>query len=789
VLLLDDPLSAVDAHVGKHLFTHVLGPAGLLADTTRILNTHQTQFLPLADRVVVMEEGRVVASGTYAELKASHADRFSALSTEGVDDEADGEGGDEADGADGPTGKGADDGASAGVGELTKRRSAVDLGNAKADDAGAKLTQVEERQIGAVPGHVYWQFMRAGGGKAWLALAVGMILVDRAITTFVDVWLTMWIDQEFGREDDDLGFWMPIYGGLAVAAAIAVYARGWVTLVVIGVRAARGLHEALLDAVLAAPVSFFETTPSGRILNRFTADTEAIDFQLLSMLGQWINCLGPVFASLALVTVVNYWFLGGLIPLVVAYVAVYVYSAPATRNLQRLESVSRSPIFSHFSETLGGLSTIRALGAAPRFEQHSMGLVDRNTRCFYGQYLLNAWVSLFLDAMSAIVVFLSALFPVLSLTVDRASGGADASATLSIPLAGIAISYALELALFLKACTRSTLELQKGMAAVERIVDYSENTPTERRGGASPPGHWPTAGAITITKLSVRYRPELPLALRAVSCVIPPAAKVGIVGRTGSGKSTFLAVLWRLIEAEGGVDGRGAGAVCIDGVDVQTLKLAELRARLAIIPQDPVMFNDTLRYNLDPFGERSDDELRQVLELVQMKGVVGTLADGLGHRISEGGANFSVGQRQLVCLARAALRKAPILALDEATASIDNETDAVLQAAIRKQFAECTVLTIAHRLHTIMDSTSVMVFESGALSEHDAPAALLDDPASLFSQLVAKTGSAAPHLRAMANAAVAVSRMQRGASDTRAADKWRGAAKAAAPPSPEVTAE
>ena len=249
--------------------------------------------------------------------------------------------------------------------------------------------------------------------------------------------------------------------------------------------------------------------------------------------------------------------------------------------------------------------------------------------------------------------------------------------------------------------------------------------------------------------MCVRYRPELPLALDHVSCVIEPKAKVGVVGRTGSGKTTFVSALWRLVEPTCGLEGR-QGALSIDGVDLSTLELTSLRSRLAIIMQDPVLFNDTLKYNLDPFGKHTDAELNQVLSLTQLESQVAALDKGLLSPVGEGGGNFSVGQRQLICLARAMLRQSQVIVLDEATASIDNETDAILQSTIRRVFADATVLTIAHRLHTIMDSTQIMLFDKGKLAEHDTPTNLLADEASLFSQLVADTGSAAAHLRTLA---------------------------------------
>jgi len=501
----------------------------------------------------------------------------------------------------------------------------------------------------------------------------------------------------------------------------------------------------LLDAVLRAPTLFFETTPSGRILNRFTSDTEFCDNTLLQNLQQWINCVLPIVSTLVVVSIINPIFIPWLLFLFVFYIILYRHTVSATRDMQRLNQVSRSPIFSQFSETLSGLTTIRSYGAAPRFEATSERLVNANTRCAYSQYVLSAWVTLFLDLMASSIVFCAALFPIVAL---------EAGWSISIALVGLSLNYTFELSNFLKHATRMTLEVQKSFAGIERIVEYIVHVPSERQGGDEPPkGQWPSAGAIEVCNLAVRYRPELPPALRGVSCTIPPMAKVGIVGRTGSGKSTFLASIWRLIEAEGGTNGLGLGAISIDGVDISRLSLSGLRSRLAIIPQDPVLFNDSVRYNLDPFSTSTDAELHDVLALVQLSDAIAALPQKLDHKVSEGGSNFSVGQRQLLCLARATLRRSMLLALDEATASIDNETDAVLQTAIRKMFADCTVLTIAHRLHTIMDATAIMLFDGGALREYDEPHTLLSDSESAFSRLVAKTGAAAPQLREMARVA------------------------------------
>jgi len=498
---------------------------------------------------------------------------------------------------------------------------------------------------------------------------------------------------------------------------------------------------------------FFESNPSGRIVNRFTTDTEQLDYNLLMTFQQWFNCVTSVIGALTLIAIVNPWFLVLLPLLAVIYSLVYSTAAGATRDLKRIDSTSNSPIFSHFSETLAGISTIRAFGASRRFERQSAELVRTNCMAQLNMHLTGQWVSLRLDVISHLVTASAIVIPMVLVH-------AGASVTASPATFGLAIAYSLELAQFLKHLTKMTIDLDAGFSSIERICEYINKVPSETREGSSPPPQWPSAGGIVASDLCVRYRVELPCALKGVSCVIEPRAKVGVVGRTGSGKTTFVSALWRLVEPTRGVDGVGRGALLIDGVDISELSLEDLRSRLAIIPQDPVLFNESLRYNLDPFEQYTDVELAQAIEAAQLTDVIAALEQGLRHPVGEGGGNFSVGQRQLICLARAMLRHSRVVVLDEATASIDNETDAILQRAIREVFADATVLTIAHRLHTIMDSTQVMLFDKGELMEFDAPQRLLENTESRFSKLVDDTGSAAGHLRALAAEADAARRCQ-----------------------------
>jgi len=758
-VLLDDPLSAVDAHVGRHIFHEVLGPNGLLAGATRILVTHQTQYLPLADRVVLLDGGAVIAQGTYEELRNSDVD-LSALSALNAETAADAPAG-----ASPVVARRAGEAAKAGeAGKAGKAREAGEAGDGRSEKTagdrsstskGSVLVKDEERATGSVSFATHLAYLRAMGGVPFGITLILAVAWDKFCAVSTDFWLAMWIDptsSPLGRHtpaQTELGFWVPIYVAGLLAAGVSVYLRSVFFNVVMGLRAARVLYAQLSKATLAAPMIFFETTPSGRILNRFTSDIEQVDFQLLMQLAQWMNCISNVIGALVFVCVINPWCLAAVPVFMVAYAGSYYLSCSAIRDLQRLEAVTRSPIFTQFSETLNGLSTIRAFGATRRFEQQSLALVAENTRCLFNQDLANQWIAMRLDLCSASIAALTVALPICMLQFGSTLGTSPAAF-------GLCISYALDLSAFLKFGTKTMLEIQRGMAGVERIFEYTDTVVSEPTGGApAPTADWPSSGHIVTSDMCVRYRPELPLALRNVSCTIAPKSKVGIVGRTGSGKTTFVSALWRLVEPTCGEGGALAGAITVDGTDISTLQLQALRSRLAIIVQDPVLFNDTIKYNLDPFGAHSDEAVRRVVSLVQLEAPIAALDKGLEAPVGEAGANFSVGQRQLICLARAMLRESKLIVLDEATASIDNETDAILQTTIRQTFADATVLTIAHRLHTIMDSTAVMLFDKGELKENAPPHELLEDDDSQFSRLVDDTGSAAAHLRSLAAEAAA----------------------------------
>jgi len=391
-----------------------------------------------------------------------------------------------------------------------------------------------------------------------------------------------------------------------------------------------------------------------------------------------------------------------------------VYVA-TSRQLKRLESISRSPIYSHFSETLTGASVIRAYGQQQRFISESENRVDINQICYYPSIIAIRWLSVRLESAGSLVVLFAALFSVIS------------RESLDPGLVGLSISYALNITQNLNWFFRMISDLETNIVSVERIMDYTQISQEASwdNGKIIPSEQWPMEGRIIFDNYQVRYREGLDLVLQGISCEVKGGEKVGIVGRTGAGKSSLTLGLFRILEA-------ASGAIIIDGINISDLGLYTLRSRLTIIPQDPVLFSGSLRMNVDPFNAYSDQSVWAALEHAHLKAFVQSLPAALHHQVSEGGENLSVGQRQLICLARALLRKTKVLVLDEATAAVDLETDDLIQATIRKEFKECTVVTIAHRLNTIMDSSRVLVLDHGRIHEYAPPAELLKDKNSIF---------------------------------------------------------
>ncbi|CAL8118382.1 unnamed protein product [Orchesella dallaii] len=755
VYLFDDPLSAVDSHVGKHIFEKVLGPKGLLRKKTRVLVTHGIQYLPNVDDIIVLKDGEISERGTYKELLARRGafaeflrhhietadDDIAELEDQSLLQDLKAVVGDiekikrkrrpsETAGSESEAGLSDANVARRRVlartlSEMERRSSQASIksrGSRGSHTAVDQLIEKEKSETKSVKLAVYLDYFRSGG---WIfsISTFFLYLTCQAFSVGANLWLSDWSSRPPGNgTESNTGLFLGVYGGLGFGQGFAILAGSFV--MAIGtLKSASNLHWKMLQRVLKAPMSFFDVTPSGRIVNRFAKDVDVCDSTLPFNFRLWLNSFFGVASTIFVISYSTPIFTAVFVPVSILYYFVQRFYVSTSRQLRRLESVTRSPIYSHFEETLTGSSTIRAYSEQDRFILDSELKVDYNQVSYYPSIIANRWLQVRLETVGNSIIFFAALFAVL------------ARETLDPGIVGLSVSYALQITIALNMLVRWTSDVETNIVAVERVKEYSEiaqEAPWEVD-GMKPSKTWPERGEVKFDHYQSRYRPGLDLVLKNVTCVIQPGEKVGIVGRTGAGKSSLTLGLFRIVEAAG-------GSITIDGKNISRLGLHDVRGRLTIIPQDPVLFSGTLRINLDPFELEKDETIWHALELSHLKTFVRTLPAGLEHEISEGGENLSVGQRQLVCLARALLRKTKILVLDEATAAVDLETDDLIQQTIRSEFKDSTVITIAHRLNTIMDSDKVMVLDKGEIREFDTPTNLLENKDSIFSSMARDAG-------------------------------------------------
>ncbi|CAF2747057.1 unnamed protein product [Rotaria sp. Silwood2] len=483
--------------------------------------------------------------------------------------------------------------------------------------------------------------------------------------------------------------------------------------------ASRRLHSSVLFGVLRAPMAFFDTTPIGRIINRFAKDIDAIDSSLPTSFSSSFTTLAQVLITIIILIYGSSFAICALIPLAILFSFVQRVYVASSRQLRRLDSSTRSPVYSNFGETIQGLSSIRAYNVQQRFIDLSDRLLDRNQSCYFASTISNRWLAIRLEAITNALTLCTALFAVLMR--DRLTAG----------IVGLTITYSMQITQSLNWLVRMASDIETNIVSVERVNEYTALKPEApwEISNKKPPPDWPNTGEIQINNLSIRYRENLELVLQDITVNIQSGEKIGIIGRTGSGKSSFCIALFRIIEPAN-------GEIIIDNVDIRHIGLHDVRSRITIIPQDAVIFAGTVRFNVDPFGSYSDAEIWAALELVHIKERIRSMEDGLSYLLTEGGENLSAGERQLLCMARALVRKSRIFVLDEATAAIDMETDRLIQMTIRSAFKNATVLTIAHRLHTILDSTKILVLSNGYLQEYDEPKRLAANPNSAFSKLL-----------------------------------------------------
>ncbi|EDV32093.2 uncharacterized protein Dana_GF14209, isoform P [Drosophila ananassae] len=746
--LLDDPLSAVDAHVGKHIFEEVIGPKGMLARKSRVLVTHGVTFLPQVDSIYVMKAGEISESGTFDQLvknKGAFADFIIQHLQDGNEEE------EELNQIKRQISSTADDPELIGSVEkaiklarteslsdsisVTSADSLMGRGNSlrrrakrqdshdsvasaaslkKKQEVEGKLIETEKSQTGGVDFAVYKHYIKSVG----IFLSVATLVLNFVFQAFQigsNLWLTKWANDQRVENDTSLrDMYLGVYGAFGFGQVVSKYLSG-LSLAIGGLHCSMDVFTKLLSRGLKWPMELFDTTPIGRILSRYSKDIDTVDGVLPLITVQLLNTCFGVLATIVVISLSTPIFLAVIVPIAILYYFAQRFYVATSRQLMRLESVSRSPIYSHFGETVTGASTIRAYNVGDRFIEESDAKVDKNQVCKYPSVIANRWLAIRLEMVGNLIILFASLFAVLG---GQTNPG----------LVGLSVSYALQVTQTLNWLVRMTSDIETNIVSVERIKEYGETkqeAPWELEADKNKPKNWPEEGRVEFQNFQVRYREGLDLVLRGVSFNIKGGEKVGIVGRTGAGKSSLTLALFRIIESAG-------GRIAIDGVDIATMGLHMLRSRLTIIPQDPVLFSGSLRMNLDPFEVNTDDEIWKALELSHLKLFVKSLAAGLNHEIAEGGENLSVGQRQLVCLARALLRKTKVLVLDEATAAVDLETDDLIQKTIRTEFKECTVLTIAHRLNTILDSDKVIVLDKGQITEFASPTELLDNPKSAF---------------------------------------------------------
>ncbi|KAI9363460.1 hypothetical protein DFJ73DRAFT_811265 [Zopfochytrium polystomum] len=735
IYLLDDTLSAVDAHVGRHIFDKVIGPRGLLRKRARLFVTHSIHHLPEFNYICMLVSGKIAECGTYQELmsRGDSSSVFCLVKEYGKRKDAS---------AGDSEANLVEMGKTVSVGQLSKANSekALSAPTKAVENAKSKLMSQEERSKGSVSLKVYATYAISCGVVSVFFFFV-LATAGRFLSIAQDLYLADWADANdrkttkllrgLSLDDepkDDAFHRLTVYGVIGFLGAFTMAGQVLYVWVLCGIRAARLLHNQMLTNVLHLPQSYFDTTPLGRILNRFSKDVYTVDEVLPRVFQGFVNTLLRVLSVLVVNAIGNWLFIFFVVPLGALYLFFQRYYLRTSRELKRLESTSRSPIYANFQETLNGVSTIRAYDQVQRFIVSNEDRVDYHLRAYYPSISSNRWLAVRLESIGTLLVFGSALFPVISIMVYG---------TVSASLVGLALTYSLSVTQTLNWVVRQSAEIETNIVSVERMKEYIDlpqeaayEVPARR-----PSQSWPSNGEIDFVNYSTRYREGLELVLKDTSFKILPKEKIGIVGRTGAGKSSLTLALFRLIES-------ASGKILIDGLDTSSLGLYDLRSRMTIIPQDSFLFTGTVRDNLDPFQENTDEKLWAALEAASLKPVIARLEGGLDAPVLQGGENFSVGQRQLICLARAVLRNTRILVLDEATAAIDYETDSIIQKTIRNVATNATVITIAHRINTIIDYDRILVLDAGRVVELDTPQALLKDKQSKFYSLAKEAGLA-----------------------------------------------
>ncbi|KAF3185496.1 hypothetical protein TWF225_005271 [Orbilia oligospora] len=759
ILIFDDIFSAVDAHVGKEIFNNCL-TGEIMKGRTRILVTHHVQLcLPKTEYIVELKEGQVERAASVTDLK-----RTGSL-TKIIEQEEEAQKHDQ------------DMNEELAI-EVIAESSGQANGNTNGttmvvNDAKKPRTFVEKeaREKGAIKFSVYSKYIQSSGGIPFWMICIGFFVVSQALNLGRQWWMKLWtgseataaavhlqtttsfthhVSQQFFKvmtEEKSLTYWLGFY--VLICFLCGLFATLKYFVVALGsYHASINLFNSMTHTILRAPTRWFDTTPVGRILNRFSADFTKIDSNLaghIAFFGYSVLSLVGIVIAAAFITPVM------LVCAVVLFgigLAIAVYYLKTAREIKRIESVNKSPIFELFGSVLLGVGTIRAFGEGEAYIEKMDKRIDTYAQATYYTNLANRWMGIRMTYLGAVFSTLVGGLVVTLPNMDAA-------------LAGFAMSFAMEYTFAMIWALRRYADLELDFNAAERVIEYSV-IEIEDQSGATPPAAWPHEGKVEVKDLVVAYAEDLDPVLKGISFDVKPRERVGVVGRTGAGKSSLTLAVFRFLRAR-------EGSIVIDGLDISKITLKDLRSRIAIIPQDPVLFSGTIRSNLDPFGDHTDEDCRNALSRVNLvntdttapaSGTATPIPQGaatpgaasttgsttrntnifssLDSKVSEGGLNLSQGQRQLLCLARVILTGASILVMDEATSSIDHETDAKIQEAIRE--TNYTVITIAHRLNTIMDYDRVLVLESGRVVEFESPKALLEVEGGVFRGMCEQTG-------------------------------------------------
>uniref|UniRef100_A0A673Z574 ATP-binding cassette, sub-family C (CFTR/MRP), member 8 n=1 Tax=Salmo trutta TaxID=8032 RepID=A0A673Z574_SALTR len=715
VVFLDDPFSALDIHLSDHLMQE--GILKLLREEKRtvVLVTHKLQYLPHADWIIAMKNGTTQTEGTLKDIQNSEPELFEQWKT--LMHRQDGEFEKSMTVLERKNLRRAMYSKEAAKTEEEDKEESVD------SDEDDNLSQAMRHRT-TIPWHSCGVYLSSAGLLLLLLLLLSQ-LFKHSLMVAIDYWLAHWTSRVINAKMDECGFshswYLSVFSVLCclgiVLCLVTSVAVEWT-----GLRVAKELHHNLLSKIILAPMRLFETTPLGSILNRFSSDTNTIDQHIPATLECLSRSTLLCVSALGVISYVTPVFLIALVPLAIACYFIQKYFRVASRDLQQLEDSTQLPLLSHFSETVEGLTTIRAFKYEPKFRQRLLEFTDANNIASLFLTAANRWLEVRMEYIGACVVLIAAVASITNSLYNHLSTG----------LVGLGLTYALMVSNYLNWMVRNLADMEVQLGSVKRINGLLQTEPENYEGlltASQVPDGWPQQGEIQIQNLSVRYDTTLKPVLKQVNAHISPGQKVGICGRTGSGKSSFSLAFFRMVDMF-------EGRIIIDDIDIAKLPLQTLRSRFSIILQDPILFSGTIRFNLDPERKATDDMLWEALDIAQLQPVVKTLPGGLDATVTEGGENFSQGQRQLFCLARAFVRKSSILIMDEATASIDMATESILQKVVMTAFADRTVVTIAHRVHTILKADLVIVMKRGLILEYDRPQALLEKEDSVFASFV-----------------------------------------------------